>query len=65
MHRAGLANLVYCQPGVKTRLIELLQASCINACYARVCQANGLDYTAIINHDRPGQDADGTLKEIR
>ncbi|MCF1435761.1 DUF563 domain-containing protein [Agrobacterium vitis] len=64
-HGAGLANLVYCQPGVKTRVIELFQASCINACYARVCQAKGLDYTAIINPDRPGQDADGTLKEIK
>ncbi|MVA56957.1 DUF563 domain-containing protein [Agrobacterium vitis] len=64
-HGAGLANLVYCQPVVKTRVIELFQASCINGCYARVCQAKGLDYTAIINLDRPGQGADGTPKEIK
>ncbi|MBF2717580.1 glycosyltransferase 61 family protein [Agrobacterium vitis] len=60
-----MANLVYCQPGVKTRVIELFQASCINACYARICQQKGLDYTAIVNPDMPGQNADGTPKEIK
>ncbi|BCH52899.1 glycosyltransferase family 61 protein [Agrobacterium vitis] len=64
-HGAGLANLVYCQPGVKTRVIELFQARCVNACYARICQAKGLDYTAIVNPDRPGQNADGTAKEVK
>ncbi|MCF1470243.1 glycosyltransferase family 61 protein [Agrobacterium vitis] len=61
-HGAGLANLVYFQPGAKTRLIELLQASCINAS-SRVCQVKGLDYTAALNPDMPGQNADGTPKE--
>ncbi|MUZ72957.1 DUF563 domain-containing protein [Agrobacterium vitis] len=64
-HGAGLANLVYCQPGVKTRVIELFQARCVNACYARICQAKGLDYTAIVNPDMPGQNADGTAKEVK
>ncbi|BCH57602.1 hypothetical protein RvVAR0630_02260 [Agrobacterium vitis] len=64
-HGAGLANLVYCRPGAKTRVIELFQASCINACYARICQEKRLDYTAIINPDMPGQNADGTAKEVK
>ncbi|MVA81057.1 DUF563 domain-containing protein [Agrobacterium vitis] len=64
-HGAGLANLVYCQPGVKTRVIELFQARCVNACYARICQAKGLDYTAIVNPDMPGQNTDGTAKEVK
>ncbi|MVA24037.1 DUF563 domain-containing protein [Agrobacterium vitis] len=59
-HAAGSANLVCCQPVVKTRVIELLQVNCINACYARICQEKRLDYTAIINPDRPSQNADGT-----
>ncbi|MCM2439272.1 glycosyltransferase family 61 protein [Agrobacterium vitis] len=58
-----MANLVYCQPGAKTRVIELFQANCINGCYARVFQAKGLDYTAALNPDMPGQNADGTPKE--
>jgi len=64
-HGAGLANLVFCPSGTGTRMIELFQASCLNTCYAKICQAKGMNYTAIVNPDRVGLEADGTFKDVR
>lgn len=64
-HGAGLANLVYCPSGRGTRMIELFQASCLNACYAKICQTKGMDYTAIVNPDCVGLQPDGTPKDVR
>lgn len=45
-HGAGLANLVFCQPG--TRVIEFFHRSYVNGCYWRLASIRGLDYRPIV-----------------
>ncbi len=58
-HGAGLANLVYCRTGSRTRVVELLQSSYIPGSYIRICQAKGLDYTGIVSSDAVPLDENG------
>lgn len=44
-HGAGLANLVWCQPG--TRVIEIFSPKYFNDCYARLGSSLRLDYQAV------------------
>jgi hypothetical protein len=46
-HGAGLANLVFCQPGV--RIVELFNREYINPCFWRLAGAKGLDYRVCIS----------------
>jgi len=45
-HGAGLANLVFCQPG--TRVIELFNRSYVNGCYWRLASIRELDYRPMV-----------------
>jgi capsular polysaccharide biosynthesis protein len=44
-HGAGLANLLWCNPG--TRVIEIFSSRHFNDCYARLCSLLGLNYEPI------------------
>jgi len=45
-HGAGLANLVFCQPG--TRVVELFNRSYVHGCYWRLAALQRLDYRPIV-----------------
>ena len=55
-HGAGLANLVFCQPG--TRVIELFNRSYVNGCYWQLAALKRLDYRPLVS---PGDDPLGQL----
>jgi hypothetical protein len=46
-HGAGLANLVFCQPG--TRIVELFNRSYVNPCYWWLASLQGLDYRPFVS----------------
>ncbi|AXV14444.1 hypothetical protein CYG48_01145 [Neorhizobium sp. SOG26] len=48
-HGAGMTNLLFSQASKGPRVVELFQSHYVNACYARICQAKGLDYTAVVS----------------
>ena len=51
-HGAGLANLVFCQPGV--RVVELFDNGYVNPCFWRLAGIKALDYRPIISRtDEP------------
>lgn len=64
-HGAGMTNLVYVPNNGRTRVIELFQAGYVNACYARICQAKNLDYSALVSVDAIVAGADGQPLPIR
>jgi len=45
-HGAGLANLVFCQPG--TRVVEFFHPAYANTCYANLCRHARLDYRSTL-----------------
>lgn len=45
-HGAGLANLVFCEPG--TRVIELFDRSYVNGCFWQLAALRGLDYRPLV-----------------
>jgi len=45
-HGAGLANLVFCEPG--TRVIELFDRSYVNGCFWQLAALRGLDYQPLV-----------------
>jgi hypothetical protein len=45
-HGAGLANLVFCQPG--TRVVELFNRSYLHGCFWRLAALQGLDYRPVV-----------------
>lgn len=45
-HGAGLANLVFCQPG--TRVVELFNRSYVHGCFWRLAALQGLDYRPVV-----------------
>jgi capsular polysaccharide biosynthesis protein len=45
-HGAGLANLVFCQPGA--RVVELFNRAYVNPCFWRLAALKGLDYRPLI-----------------
>ena len=45
-HGAGLANLVFCQPG--TRVVELFNRSYVHGCFWRLAALQRLDYRPIV-----------------
>jgi capsular polysaccharide biosynthesis protein len=45
-HGAGLANIVFCQPG--TKIVEFFNRSYVNGCYWRLASIQGLDYRPIV-----------------
>lgn len=51
-HGAGLANLVFCQPGA--RVIELFNRSYVNPCFWRLASVVGLDYRPLIRGEGEG-----------
>lgn len=50
-HGAGLANLVFCQPG--TQVIELLAPGYVNVCYWALSQQVSIDYYYLIGEGNP------------
>lgn len=46
-HGAGLANLVFCQPG--TRVIELFDRRYLHWCYWQLASVSGLEYHAVVS----------------
>jgi capsular polysaccharide biosynthesis protein len=48
-HGAGLANLVFCNPG--TKVIELFSPGYVNVMYWRLCNHVNLDYYYVIGQD--------------
>lgn len=46
-HGAGLANLVFCQPG--TRVIELFDRRYLHWCYWQLAVVSGLEYHAVVS----------------
>ena len=46
-HGAGLANLVFCEPG--TRVVELFNRAFVNPGYWRLAALNGLDYRPLVS----------------
>lgn len=48
-HGAGLANLLFSTAENGPRIVELFQSNYVNACYTKMCQAKGLDYTAVVS----------------
>jgi len=63
-HGAGLANLVFCQPG--TKVIELLHRSYVNPCYWQLAALKGLDYRPVVPAgDKPlAQDLEANRLDI-
>ena len=51
-HGAGLANLVFCEPG--TRVVEFFDRAYVNRCFERVAEIRGLDYRAIVTPSEGG-----------
>jgi capsular polysaccharide biosynthesis protein len=45
-HGAGLANLVFCQPGA--RVVELFNRAYVNPCFGRLAALKALDYRPLI-----------------
>jgi capsular polysaccharide biosynthesis protein len=45
-HGAGLANLVFCQPG--TRVLELMPSDFVKRTYYSLSHAAGLDYSVLV-----------------
>lgn len=45
-HGAGLANLVFCRPGV--RVVEFFSRAYINPCFWRLAGVRGLDYRPVV-----------------
>lgn len=50
-HGAGLANLVFCQPG--TRVVELFDRSYVNGCFWQLAALKELDYRPLVS---PGEE---------
>ena len=46
-HGAGLANLVFCQPGV--RVVEFFNRSYVNPCFWQLAGVKGLDYRPVVS----------------
>ncbi|MDF3056425.1 MAG: hypothetical protein K0R17_640 [Rariglobus sp.] len=46
-HGAGLANLVFCRPGV--RVVECFNRSYVNPCFGRLAGLGGLDYRPLVS----------------
>ena len=44
-HGAGLANLVFCRPGV--RVVEVFNTAYVNPCFWRLAALMGLDYRPV------------------
>ena len=45
-HGAGLANLVFCQPG--TRVVEFFHRAYVNPCFGRLAELKAVDYYPVI-----------------
>ena len=54
-HGAGLANLVFCEPG--TRVVELVNRAYFNPVFWRLAALRGLDYRAVVGA------GDGAIRE--
>lgn len=54
-HGAGLANLVFCEPG--TRVVELVNRAYFNPVFWRLATLRGLDYRAVV------EAGDGPIRE--
>lgn len=48
-HGAGMTNLLFSIGANGPRIVELFQSNYVNACYTKMCQAKGLDYTAVVS----------------
>lgn len=59
-HGAGLANLVFCPPGV--RIVEFFNRAYVNPCFWRMAALAGLDYRPVVSGATAGG---GALPECR
>lgn len=57
-HGAGLANIIFCQPG--TKVIEYF-GDHIAPCYWAICNLSGLQYTAVDCRESPNRGPDGEI----
>jgi len=64
-HGAGLANLIFCQPG--TRVVELFNRSYVHGCFWRLAALQGLDYRPVVpeSADPLGQSTSCNRLDIR